>query len=73
MNSILGQAGDILGNTKRAGSSQMAFGTMPQWKSDPESFADSFARTIPDIGLMLVLIVLFFAGAYFSFRRYDVR
>lgn len=51
----------------------MAFGTMPQWKSDPESFADSFARTIPDIGLMLVLIVLFFAGAYFSFRRYDVR
>jgi ABC-type transport system involved in multi-copper enzyme maturation permease subunit len=46
---------------------------MPQHKFEPESLSKSFARTLPDIGLMLVLIIVFFAGAYVSFLKYDVR
>jgi hypothetical protein len=33
----------------------------------------SLARAFPDIGLMLFLIIVFFAGAYVSFLKYDVR
>ncbi len=46
---------------------------MPQHSFDPEPLAKSAARTLPDIGLMAVLIVVFFAGAYVSFLKYDVR
>jgi len=46
---------------------------MPQHKFEPESLSKSLARTIPDFGLMVVLIIVFFAGAYVSFLKYDVR
>jgi ABC-type transport system involved in multi-copper enzyme maturation permease subunit len=46
---------------------------MPQHKFEPESLSKSLARTLPDIGLMFVLIIVFFAGAYVSFLKYDVR
>jgi ABC-type transport system involved in multi-copper enzyme maturation permease subunit len=46
---------------------------MPQHKFEPESLSRSLARTLPDFGLMLFLIIVFFAGAYVSFLKYDVR
>ena len=46
---------------------------MPQHKFDPEPLNQSLARALPDIGLMVVLIIVFFAGAYISFLKYDVR
>jgi len=46
---------------------------MPQHTFDPETLGRSFARTLPDIGLMFVLILVFFSGAYVSFLKYDVR
>jgi ABC-type transport system involved in multi-copper enzyme maturation permease subunit len=46
---------------------------MPLHKFEAETLAKSFGRTIPDIALMGVLIILFFAGAYVSFLRSDVR
>ncbi len=46
---------------------------MPQHQFVPESMGKSFGRTLPDIGLMVVLIIFFFAGAYVSFLKYDVR
>ena len=46
---------------------------MPRHKIEPENVGASLARAIPDFAIMLVMIIVFFAGAYFSFRRYDVR
>lgn len=46
---------------------------MPQHKFEPETLNKSLARTIPDFGLMLFLIIVFFAGAYVSFLKFDVR
>jgi len=46
---------------------------MPMHKFNPESLSNSVARTLPDFGLMVVLIIVFFAGAYVSFLKYDVR
>jgi len=46
---------------------------MPLHSFTSESLSKSLARTIPDIVLMLVLIIVFFAGAYVSFLKYDVR
>jgi ABC-type transport system involved in multi-copper enzyme maturation permease subunit len=46
---------------------------MPQHKFEPETLSRSVARTLPDFGLMLFLIIVFFAGAYVSFLKYDVR
>ena len=46
---------------------------MPQHKFEPETLSKSLARTIPDFGLMLFLIIIFFAGAYVSFLKFDVR
>jgi ABC-type transport system involved in multi-copper enzyme maturation permease subunit len=46
---------------------------MPVHKFEVEILNKSFARTLPDFGLMLVLIIIFFAGAYISFLKYDVR
>jgi hypothetical protein len=48
-------------------------GDMPQYEYKPEALGKSFARTLPDIGLMAFLIIVFFAGAYVSFLKYDVR
>ncbi len=46
---------------------------MPQHTFEPETLGPSLARTIPDFGLMVFLIIIFFAGAYASFLKYDVR
>jgi hypothetical protein len=46
---------------------------MPQHKFEPEGLSRSLARTLPDFGVMLFLIIVFFAGAYVSFLKYDVR
>jgi ABC-type transport system involved in multi-copper enzyme maturation permease subunit len=46
---------------------------MPQHKFEPESLNKSLARAIPDFGLMIFLIIVFFTGAYVSFLKYDVR
>lgn len=46
---------------------------MPQHSFQSETLSKSMIRTIPDIILMVVLIIVFFAGAYISFLKYDVR
>jgi ABC-type transport system involved in multi-copper enzyme maturation permease subunit len=46
---------------------------MPLHTFTPESLGKSFARTLPDFGLMIALIIVFFVGAYVSFLKYDVR
>ena len=46
---------------------------MPEFSIAPESLGKSLARTLPDYSLMLVMIIVFFVGAYVSFLRYDVR
>ncbi len=46
---------------------------MPQHRFEPEGLSKSLARTFSDIGLMFFLIIVFFAGAYVSFLKYDVR
>jgi len=46
---------------------------MPQHRFEAETIGKSLARTIPDFGVMFALIVVFFAGAYVSFLKYDVR
>ncbi|MCX6565487.1 MAG: ABC transporter permease subunit [Candidatus Aminicenantes bacterium] len=46
---------------------------MPLHSFENESLSKSLARTIPDVVLMAVLIIVFFVGAYVSFLKYDVR
>jgi hypothetical protein len=46
---------------------------MPQHSFAAEPLGLSLARTIPDFGLMVFLVIVFFAGAYVSFLKYDVR
>jgi ABC-type transport system involved in multi-copper enzyme maturation permease subunit len=46
---------------------------IPAHKFGPETMGKSLARTIPDFGVMLFLIIVFFAGAYVSFLKYDAR
>ncbi|MGZ5480285.1 MAG: DUF3526 domain-containing protein, partial [Candidatus Aminicenantales bacterium] len=46
---------------------------MPQHVYEPEWLSRSLVRTIPDFALLLVMIIIFFVGAYVSFLRYDVR
>jgi len=46
---------------------------MPQHAFTPEALSRSLARMLPDFAVMLVLIIVFFAGAYVSFLKYDVR
>lgn len=46
---------------------------MPQFRYSGESLGNSVKRSIIDIGIMCFMSILFFAGAYWSFARYDVR
>jgi ABC-type transport system involved in multi-copper enzyme maturation permease subunit len=46
---------------------------MPQFVYQPEWLSRSFVHTIPDFALLLVMIIVFFVGAYVSFLHYDVR
>jgi hypothetical protein len=46
---------------------------MPLHEFQPESLDRSFLRAFPDYLIMAVMILLFFAVAFVSFLRYDVR
>jgi len=46
---------------------------MPQHKFEAETLGKSFVRTLPDFGMMVILILVFFVGAYVSFLKADVR
>ncbi len=46
---------------------------MPRHEFSAETFGDSFSRMLPDLVLMVLLIILFFVGAFVSFNKYDVR
>ena len=46
---------------------------MPRHSYEPESIGDSIKRTIPDFAVLMLLALVFFAGAYVAFLRYDVR
>ena len=46
---------------------------MPQHVYQAEWLSRSLVRTIPDFALLVVMIIVFFVGAYVSFLRYDVR
>ena len=60
-------------NIQTGQSGKVVLDEMPQHKFEPETLSRSVARTLPDFGLMLFLIIVFFAGAYVSFLKYDVR
>ncbi len=68
-------------NSKLAGSINLQTGEMgkinlddmPQHVYQPEWLSKSLVRTIPDFALLLVMIIVFFVGAYVSFLHYDVR
>lgn len=55
------------------GNARISLADMPRHSYTDESLSKSLARTIPDIVLMIVLIIVFFVGAYLSFLKYDVR
>ncbi len=46
---------------------------MPQYESVPEGLSDSLYAVRYDLGIMILLNILLFAGAFVSFLRYDVR
>jgi hypothetical protein len=46
---------------------------MPQFSIEPEWLSRSLVRTVPDFVLLVVMIIIFFVGAYVSFLHYDVR
>ena len=47
--------------------------SMPRYTYTNTDLADSFASTIPDFTVLILINILFFAGAYVAFLRYDVR
>ena len=55
------------------GGQQIDIKDMPQHSIEPESLKQSLVRALPDFGLMIGLIIIFFVGSYMSFLRYDVR
>lgn len=46
---------------------------MPQHVFAPETLGRSLSRALPDYIAMVILIIVFFVGAYISFLKYDVR
>jgi ABC-type transport system involved in multi-copper enzyme maturation permease subunit len=69
VNSKLGQAF----NFQTGEQTKIKIDDMPQHSIAPEALGKSLVRTLPDYALMLVMIIVFFVGAYVSFLRYDVR
>jgi hypothetical protein len=53
--------------------SKIKIDDMPQHVYEPEWLSRSLVRAIPDFALLLVMIIVFFVGAYVSFLHYDVR
>ena len=48
-------------------------GDMPRHSFKPESLQDSLMLALPDFVIMTLMVLVFFAGAFVSFLRYDVR
>lgn len=46
---------------------------MPQHKFSPQTLRDSLMMALPDFAVLMLMILVFFIGAYVSFLRYDVR
>jgi ABC-type transport system involved in multi-copper enzyme maturation permease subunit len=46
---------------------------IPAFTYNPMQFSDLAAAALPDIGLLALFNILFFAGAFIAFLRYDVR
>ena len=46
---------------------------MPQFQFEPESLGESLMRVLPDFALMAAMTIIFLAGAFLAFFRYDVR
>jgi ABC-type transport system involved in multi-copper enzyme maturation permease subunit len=69
INSKLGASINFQGGQQ----AQIKIDDMPQHVYEPEWLSRSLVRAIPDFALLLVMIIIFFVGAYVSFLRYDVR
>lgn len=46
---------------------------IPVYNFRPVSLKESLASSVLDIGILLAFNLIFFAGAFFSFRKFDVR
>lgn len=46
---------------------------MPQHEFVPMSLSSSFSLALPDLVVMILMIIVFFMGAFVSFLRYDIR
>jgi len=46
---------------------------MPQHEFVPMSLGSSFSLALPDLVVMVLMIIVLFAGAFVSFLRYDIR
>jgi ABC-type transport system involved in multi-copper enzyme maturation permease subunit len=46
---------------------------MPRHTFKPESLKESLMLALPDFLIMTLMVLVFFAGAFVSFLRYDVR
>jgi ABC-type transport system involved in multi-copper enzyme maturation permease subunit len=55
------------------GRTKLSLADMPAFSANPESLRESLFRAAPDFALMFAMIIVFFAGAYVSFLRYDIR
>ena len=46
---------------------------LPAFVYEPESLAESIKSAAPDVGLLALFNIIFFAGAFLGFNRYDAR
>ena len=46
---------------------------MPVHEFTRMSLADSFSLALPDMVVMVLMVIVLFAGAFVSFLRYDIR
>jgi len=53
--------------------SKPELGDMPMHAFQSESLQESLSRALPDFIILLMLVIVFFTGAFVSFLKYDVR
>jgi ABC-type transport system involved in multi-copper enzyme maturation permease subunit len=46
---------------------------LPEFVEQPRSIGDAMTASLTDMGLLLILNALFFAGAFYAFLRFDLR
>jgi len=46
---------------------------LPQFHYEPPTAEEAISSSLPDLGILLVFNLVFFAGAFVAFLRYDVR